>query len=355
MVGIRDVARKAGVSTSSVSLVINGTGYVSEQMRRKVEQAMSDLHYVPNALGRNLSQNRTNIVGIIVPTVRHPFFARLTAHLENVLANHGMKTMLCSTIDAATSEAEYVDMLRCRMMDGIIMGSHTEHDQTYWSSIQRPVVGFDRVLGPGIAAVNSDHLQGGNLIADLLIATGTRHVVMIGGPRQQFHDLEPDDDDAETNGKVTTFPTTQYYVQLGRRFQEPGIQHDYIDAGEVDDLAGYSYAVTSVFDDIAAGSGRYADVDAIVSSDVGASIAVQRAFACGIRIPEQVQIIAYDGTSQVDLAGMHIAAVQQDFDGLADGLVSRICSLIDGQPVEDGLIPVIWKPGQTVRTANIDV
>lgn len=72
MVGMRDVAREAGVSTSTVSLVVNGNGYVSDSMARRVSQAMQQLNYVPNELARNFSRNRTNLVGIIVPTIRHP-------------------------------------------------------------------------------------------------------------------------------------------------------------------------------------------------------------------------------------------------------------------------------------------
>ena len=75
MVGMRDVAKEAGVSLSTVSLVVNKTGYVSDDMRARVKAAMKELNYVPNELARNLYKNRTNLVGVIVPTIRHPFFA----------------------------------------------------------------------------------------------------------------------------------------------------------------------------------------------------------------------------------------------------------------------------------------
>ena len=78
MVGMRDVAKKAGVSLSSVSLVINGTGYVSQDMRDKVEQAMRELNYVPNELARNFYHGKTGIVGVIVPT--HPASVLRDAH-----------------------------------------------------------------------------------------------------------------------------------------------------------------------------------------------------------------------------------------------------------------------------------
>ena len=190
MVGMRDVARKAGVSLSTVSLVVNGTGYVSAEMRGRVEAAMRELDYIPNELARNLYSGRTSLIGVIVPTIRHPFFSTLTASLQRAFAARGLRTMLCSTADAEGGEVEYVDMLRRRMMDGIVMGAHTSHAPGYWSSIGRPVVAFDRYLGEGISSVGSDHEQGGRLVADLLVRTGARHVVTLGGPRAQFHDLQ---------------------------------------------------------------------------------------------------------------------------------------------------------------------
>ena len=89
MVGMRDVAKKAGVSLSTVSLVVNGNGYVSDDMRERVRKAMQALNYVPNELARNLYHDRTNLVGVIVPTIRHPFFATFTAHLQHALAAQG--------------------------------------------------------------------------------------------------------------------------------------------------------------------------------------------------------------------------------------------------------------------------
>ncbi len=175
MVGMRDVAKKAGVSLSSVSLVINGTGYVSQDMRDKVEQAMRELNYVPNELARNFYHGKTGIVGVIVPTIQHPFFATLTAHLQREFAARSLRTMLCSTVDSANGEAQYVEMLRQRSLDALVVAAHTTHDTDYWTSIGRPIVAFDRNLGAHIAQVSSDHAHGGELIADLLASTRARN------------------------------------------------------------------------------------------------------------------------------------------------------------------------------------
>lgn len=224
MVGMRDVAKAAGVSLSTVSLVVNNTGYVSADMRAKVESAMRQLNYIPNELARNLYRNRTNTIGVIMPTIAHPFFSTLTAHLQREFAARDLKTLLCSTADADKGEGEYVDMLQRHMMDGIIMAAHTEHPADYWTSIHRPIVAFDRTLGEGVPVVRSDHEQGGRLIARQLIDSGARHVVLVGGPRSQF-------------AEGTTFPTIRYHLTVERLLAEAGIACDYVEAGTVADIA----------------------------------------------------------------------------------------------------------------------
>ncbi len=77
MASIKDVAKYAGVAPSTVSLVLNNAGYVSQRTREKVESAVRELNYTPNELARNLYRNRTNMIGIIVPDTAHPFFLRL--------------------------------------------------------------------------------------------------------------------------------------------------------------------------------------------------------------------------------------------------------------------------------------
>lgn len=343
MVGIRDVAKKAGVSVSTVSLVINNNGYVSEKMRERVEATMRELHYVPNEIARNFYRNRTDIIGLIVPTIRHPFFSTFAAAVQHEVALHSQHVMLCSTIDAKNGESQYVDMLRRKMMDGMIMSAHTSHDADYWSLIHRPIVAFDRYLGEGIPSFGSDHEQGGKLIADLLISTGARHVVMVGGPRAQFTDL----------GDSTTFPTIRYFSTLEERLSRAGIMFHYIEAGEVHELDKYAHAVHDVFE-------HFDDVDVVVSSDIGALCCLREASSRGIEIPRDLQIIAYDGTYFVDSATKNVTCVVQDIPALAKLVVNGMYKAVHGQAHElqsgnpagmvGEIVPVSLRLGDTTRT-----
>ena len=97
MARIRDVAQEAGVSVGTVSMVLNHNDYGSEAIRQKVQAAVKKLQYVPSEMARNLSLRRTMTVGVIVPTVSHPFFAELVGALEEALYHLGYKAMLCCT------------------------------------------------------------------------------------------------------------------------------------------------------------------------------------------------------------------------------------------------------------------
>ncbi len=335
MVGMRDVAKRAGVSVSSVSLVINGTGYVSQDMRAKVEQAMRELNYVPNELARHFYHGRTGIVGVIVPTIRHPFFATLTSQLQRELSARGLRTMLCSTVDAEGSEAQYVDMLRQRSLDALVVAAHTTHDPDYWASIGRPVVAFDRDLGAGIDQVDSDHRRGGALIADLLTRTGARDVAIVGGPRRQFTDLD------DTG---TTFSTVRYVQTLEERLDGAGIRHHYIESGDVSELEGVRRAVHDAFD-------AHPRLDAFVGADVAAAYAVQEATLRGIAVPGRLQVVAYDGTTVADCAGLPLTVVRQDFAAIARAIADDVEEQIDESPrgARATIVPVALHERSTTR------
>ncbi len=182
MAGIRDVARLAHVSTSTVSLVLNKSGYVSDKTREKVETAMRELNYIPNELARNLYHSKTNIVGLILPDIAHPFFGSFAKYAEMELYKEGYKTMLCSTVHEENGEKEYIDMLNRQMMDGIIMGTHSLDIEDY-NGVVRPIVSLDRYINESIPIVMSDHEKGGTLAAEELLRCGCKKVLQIMGSR----------------------------------------------------------------------------------------------------------------------------------------------------------------------------
>ena len=189
--------------------------------------------------------------------------------------------------------------------------------------------------------MSSDHVHGGELIAELLVRTGAHHVVMVGGPRAQFTDL----------GDHSTFPTVRYVQTLEDRLSQARIAHTYIESGEVFDIAGVRRAVREAFD-------TYPDMDAFVGADLAAAFAVQEAVSRSIAVPGDVQIIAYDGTLAADCAGMPLTTVAQDFRQIAHTIAACVEHGIESSPqrpdATDGdanmtIIPVTLHERATTR------
>lgn len=303
MARIKDVAKLAGVSTSTVSLVLNNKGYVSAATRAKVEAAVQELHYVPSEVGRNLSLNRTNLIGVIIPDVAHPFFAALLHELEIALYDYGYKTMICSTGEKKNAELAFLDMLRRHTMDGLIIGAHALHIENY-QHIELPVIAFDRYLCDEIPIIRADHHQGGQLAANALLKRHPHHVVQItGAPTVHTTAHEHEDIFAQVI-KQASVPLDTIIMPANAFRPED-----------------FAKAAREVFE-------RYPDVDAISGTDLGAICALREASRRGRRCPDDLSIVAYDGTYLTRLGPQSLTAVVQPIPALgrraAEAIVRRI-------------------------------
>lgn len=108
---IRDVAKAAGVSQSTVSRVLNNNGYVGEAARRRVEEAMEALHYSPSAIAVCLSKSRSRMIGVIVPQIFAPFFSRMYYIADRVMERYGYRLLLCNSDENLKREKELIDDL----------------------------------------------------------------------------------------------------------------------------------------------------------------------------------------------------------------------------------------------------
>ena len=99
MATLKDVAREAGLTVGTVSRILNNRGYISSNAREKVEEAMKKLNYRPNEVARSLHGKSTNTIGLIVPHIKHPYFAETISNLENQAYKKGYKILLCNSQD----------------------------------------------------------------------------------------------------------------------------------------------------------------------------------------------------------------------------------------------------------------
>jgi DNA-binding LacI/PurR family transcriptional regulator len=181
---IRDVARLAGVSTTTVSHVINGTHYVSEPLRGRVLDAMRQLNYRPSIIARSLRTKATHSIGLIVSDIELPFFATLARGVQDASAEHGRTVILCNTDEAPDKEAAYLNMMWGKRVDGLIIAP-TGANRELLSNMQSsgvPIVLVDRRC-PGLAAplVGIDNRRAACEGTRYLIELGHRRIGLIAG------------------------------------------------------------------------------------------------------------------------------------------------------------------------------
>lgn len=298
MVKLTDVARKAGCSVTTVSRVINNYGYISEATRKKVHEAMAELNYQPNSVARSLQGKKTQLVGLIFPTVANPFFGELVSKIENELFNQGYKTILCNADDNKEKEKIYLQMLMANQVDGIIAGAHNLGIEEYQKT-GLPIVSFDRKLSENIPIVSSDNFSGGSLATQTLYDNGCRHIYFVGNPVLDGH------------------PTQRRLQGYQEKINELGLtEHIHpIKFGETIELK--EMAIKELL--------QNHTVDGIVASDdLTALIVLQVAQKLAIKVPEQLKVIGFDGSQMIQDYHPELSTIVQPIDGIAKLLVKLL-------------------------------
>jgi LacI family transcriptional regulator len=181
---ITDVARKAGVSTSTVSHVINETRYVSDEVKQRVRTAMKDLNYQPNVIARSLRTRETQTVGVVVSDITNPFFTSIVRAIEDEVLKQGYNIILCDTDEKPEREQVYLRLLMGRRVDGLIVAPSSGNADLLQLAIESgyPTVLLDRSI-PGLDAdvVLSDNEGGAFDAVSYLIGIGHRRIGIIAG------------------------------------------------------------------------------------------------------------------------------------------------------------------------------
>ena len=210
-VTIKDIASRADVSTATVSYVINGSRPVSPELTQRVQLAVLELGYAPNAVAQSLRQARTLSIGLLVPDNANPFFAELSKGVEDEAYERGYSVLLCNSNSSPDREARYLDLLIAKRVDGLLFSPTTSGLDQLTPLLARrvPVVTFYR--DPGQLPVDSirvDNARLGYTATSHLIELGHRDIAFIqpasqgassrrvDGYRQALADagIEPDEE-----------------------------------------------------------------------------------------------------------------------------------------------------------------
>ncbi|HHV11533.1 MAG TPA: LacI family transcriptional regulator [Clostridiales bacterium] len=317
MATLKDVAREAGLTVSTVSRVLNNRGYISEETRQKVYSVMKELNYQPNEVARSLSKQSTKTIGVIVPHIRHPYFSELVSHLESQAYQHKYKILLFNSKEKNEKEREYLEMCTSNRVAGVILCSGTVAVEEF-KGLNIPLITVERYLENGTAAIECDNLQGGRLAAKHLIESGCKHLIHFSGVSET---AMPADSRAIGFRETCGAMNINFVEAVTSAYQYNNLEyHDYIEAALKENPK-----VDGVF----------------ASSDLIAAQVIQVCAKLGIRIPEQLKLIGFDDVFIATLTTPRITTIHQPVREMAKMAIELLISASEGKIVPSRtLLPV---------------
>jgi LacI family transcriptional regulator len=289
-VTMRHVAAALGVSVTTVSKVLNNRGDIGDEMRERVRAKVEELGYRPNAVARSLTLRRTHTLGVIVADLMHSFFVEIVASIEEYIHPLGYGLLLCNVGEDPARERPQLQMLLDRQVDGVILASvDAQHGDALLSRLiaaGKGLVLIDRDDHPSLDChrVLTDDHQVGLLATEHLIALGHRRIAHLQGPAL-VHAARREQGYRTAMARHGLPVAPEWLVPCG--FKE----EDGYDA--IMRLAEVAPDVTAVF----------------VANDSSAIGALEAAFACGWRVPEDLSIVGAGGIAHIDMLRVPLTTV----------------------------------------------
>ena len=325
MISIREVARLAGVSASTVSRVINGTAKVEPEKKARVLQVIEETGFVPNEVARTLFRKSAKTIGLIVPSIRNPYFTELASHIDAYALQSGFRPFLCNTGYDPEKEKAAVQMLVSMNADAIIVASCSEHLQETLNNCPIPVVALDAALyGTDVeACIYCDYYEGARMSTEYLIEKGCQNIVCIKGPQHRY----------------SARARYQGYLDVcrERNLPEQTVDCDYdFDRG---------IAMTEEL------LRTYPDVDGIIAcNDIVAISTYKVLYKKNMSVPEQVQLIGFDDISFASLLSPELTTICQPIKEMAEKAVELVVNNeLTGMTGGKFIFPVALAARQTTK------
>ncbi|WLD93580.1 LacI family DNA-binding transcriptional regulator [Alkalihalobacillus sp. AL-G] len=195
MATIKDVAKRANVAISTVSRVLNNSGYTSEETRQKVLKTVKELNFRSNMIASAMINKKTSTFGLIIPDIKNIFYGDLTRAVEDMANKYGYNVILCNTDNDLDKEAEYVSFLVRKGVDAIIFSTPEVRDRNIKELIEGypdlPVILLgSTVKGVELDEVLVDNFQGGHTATTHLLKKGHRRIAHITGQTSSYATIE---------------------------------------------------------------------------------------------------------------------------------------------------------------------
>lgn len=330
---IKDIARMAGVSVSTVSRVINNTGLVTESKLERVNEVLARVNYIPNNSARALVRRRTMSAGLIIPTLSNPLFAPTIAGVERVLAQSGYGLLLaCSDREPAKEFAHARTMIE-RGVDGIILTGSYRHPELLPLMASRGVVAVsqdDPIGAEGLTSIPLPDADAMGCAIDALCAHGHRRIGIITGPTGN------------------TPPIRERVRGAVARLAHHGISHGPDDLVEVPDYSAEKAraATRSLLK-------RRPDLTAIAcTGDILAIGVISECRRMGLGVPGDISVIGCGETVMAQFVDPKLSTVRLPFEELGAVAASELLALIGrSEEREAGPLHFELVEGATVASA----
>jgi LacI family transcriptional regulator len=328
MATIKDVARHANVSVTTVSHVVNKTRFVSEDGRNRVEQAIRELGYVPSAVARSLQRSATNTLGMLIPNSSNPYFAEIVRGIEDRCFGAGYNLVLCNTDDEPRRQGMVLQVLAERRVDGLIVVSSGEDPALpdLLAGLRMPTVMVDREIDTlPCDLVETAHMQGALLAVQHLTALGHRRIACIGGPA----------------GVATADQRAEGWrmALAGLGLPSAGL----LQPGDFTSEGGYA-AMHAILRRTPRPSAVF------VANDLMAIGALCAAHECGVAVPDELSLVGFDDIELARFACPPLTTVAQPKQRIAAMAVDMLLERIEGR--RQDVRKVVLQPELRVRAST---
>jgi LacI family transcriptional regulator len=280
-VGIKDVALRAGVSTATVSNVLNNPLVVTPATREKVERAIDELGYVRNESARQLRAGSSRTLAYVVLDAANPFFTDVARGAQEVAEAAGLGLFLCNSNQDPNVEHRYLDLLAEQRVRGVLI-TPIDPDSAQLLTRGIPLVMVDHSTDAG-CSVSVDDIAGGTLAARHLVEHGHRRIVYVGGPMTLPQVRDRHDGARRIHPNLTMIPTQAMTVADGRR------------AGQ----------------QVLALSAAERPTAAFCANDLLALGFLQEMTRQGVPVPAEMAIVGYDDIDFAEAAAVPLTSVRQ--------------------------------------------
>ena len=305
---IKDVAKRSGVGIGTVSRVLNGNSQISEATKQKVLKAIEELHYSPNMIGKKLSQNRSYLIEVVVPVITHPFFANLVENIEIEADKKHYSILMSTSQHRIEKERELLQKIAHKEADGAIFITHYEHDEKEFENLA--IVSIDRHLGKDIPVVTTNNYQASKEALEYLYSHGCKHIAFLGSKPTSLSEV--------------SYREQAYIDFVKEKDMTPIIVNEVVEHHHEEALIEKLVA-------------QYPNYDGVyVSSCTLARILVKKLQEKNIKVPEDVQVLSYDGDFERNTF-LKISTMRQPIELMAKKCVELLIKLINKEEINEKL------------------